>query len=93
MASRRILKRDINYVVTDLILDCYACMEEQPEKDFSDYEQIINEAIMLKEDLYERINRFDPSLHGSSREYFMTIRKDLFVTITQAYENLKSLGC
>jgi hypothetical protein len=93
MASRRILKRDINYVVSDLILDCYACMEEQPEKDFSSYEQIINDAIVVKEDLFERINHFDPAKHGSSREYFMAIRKDLFITMTQAYENLKSLGC
>jgi hypothetical protein len=36
-------------------------MEEQPEKDFSRYEQIINDAIIMKEDLYERINHFDPS--------------------------------
>ncbi|MCK9325977.1 MAG: hypothetical protein M0P69_10835 [Bacteroidales bacterium] len=92
MASRRILKRDINYVVSDLILDCYACMEEQPEKDFSRYEQIINDAIIMKEDLYERINHFDPSKHGSSKDYFLTIRKDLFVWMTQAYENLKALG-
>jgi hypothetical protein len=46
----------------------------------------------MKEDLYERINHFDPSKHGSSKDYFLTIRKDLFVWMTQAYENLKALG-
>ncbi|MFO7616643.1 MAG: hypothetical protein R6V75_05285 [Bacteroidales bacterium] len=68
-------------------------MEEQPEKDFSNYEQIINDAIILKEELLERINHYDPGKHGSSREYFLTIRKDLFIMMTQAYESLKSLGC
>jgi hypothetical protein len=93
MASRRILKKDIDYLVSDLILDCYACMEEHPEKDFSIYEEIINEAIVLKDDLFEKINHFDPATCGNSHAYFLNLRKDLFIGITQSYDKLKNMAC
>jgi hypothetical protein len=93
MASKRNLKRDIDYLITDVILDCYACMEEHPEKDFSAYEEIINEIIVLKEDLLERINQFDKDTHGRSRAYFQTIKQDLVKTITEAHSKLIELGC
>ncbi|MCX6224166.1 MAG: hypothetical protein NTV01_05370 [Bacteroidia bacterium] len=70
MASKKNLKKDIDYLITDVILDCYACMEEHPEKSSSSYEEIINEIIIVKEDLLERINHFDPGTHGSSRKHF-----------------------
>ena len=93
MASRKNLKKDIDYLITDLILDCYSCMEEHPEKDFSMYEEIINEAIGLKEDLVERINHFGPEKHGGSKAYFLNIKKDLILGVTQAYDKLKTIGC
>jgi hypothetical protein len=93
MASRRNLKKDIDYLITDLIFDCYECMNEHPEKDFSLYEQIINEAIILKDDLIDRINHFNPEASGNSRPYFNNLKKDLIVNVTQAYDKLKGIGC
>jgi hypothetical protein len=93
MASRRNLKKDIDYLITDLIIDCYSCMEEHSEKDFSHYEQIINEAVILKEDLIERINQFSPETSGGSKSYFLNLRRDLILGVTQAYDKLKSIGC
>ncbi|HBB92227.1 MAG: hypothetical protein A2X22_06665 [Bacteroidetes bacterium GWF2_49_14] len=93
MASRRNLKKDIDYLITDLIIDCYGCMEEHSEKDFSQYEQIINDAIILKEDLIERINQFSPGTSGGSKSYFLNLKRDLILGVTQAYDKLKSLGC
>ncbi len=93
MASRRNLKKDIDYLIMDLIIECYGCMEEHSEKDFSQYEQIINEAIFLKEDLIERINKFTPGTPGGSRSYFLNLKRDLILGVTQAYDKLKSIGC
>jgi hypothetical protein len=93
MASKKNLKKDIDYLITDVMFDCYACMEEHPEKDFSAYEEIINEIIIVKEDLLERINHFDKSVHGNSHTYFVGIKKDLITSITEAYDKLTKLGC
>jgi len=91
MASKKNLKKDIDYLITDVIVDCYARMDEHPEKDFSAYEEIINEIIMVKEDLVERINHFDSGIHGNSRNYFLQIKKDLIKNITEAYDKLTKL--
>ncbi|TSA34416.1 MAG: hypothetical protein D4R64_11910 [Porphyromonadaceae bacterium] len=93
MASKKNLKKDIDYLITDVILDCYACMEEHPEKDFSAYEEIINEIIIVKGDLLDRINHFDLGNHGKSRPYFLGIKRDLVKNITAAHEKLIELGC
>lgn len=93
MASKKNLKRDIDYLISDVILDCYACMEEHPEKDFSAYEEIINEIIVVKEDLLERINHYDAGVHGRSNPYFRELKKDLVKCITEAHDKLIMLGC
>jgi hypothetical protein len=92
MASKKNLKKDIDYLITDVIMDCYACIEEHPEKDFSSYEEIINEMIMMKEDLVERINHYDEGVHGNSRKYFLGIRKDLISSIAEASDKLTKFG-
>jgi hypothetical protein len=93
MASKRNLKKDIDYLITDVIMDCYACMEEHSEKSSSAYEEIINEVMVLKEVLIERINHFDAGVNGNSRTYFLGIKKDLITSITEAYDKLTKLGC
>lgn len=93
MASKKNLKKDIDYLITDLILDCYACMEEHSEKSSSSYEEVINEIIVVKEDLLERINSFDRSVHGNSRVFFRGLKKDLITSLTEAYDKLTKLGC
>jgi hypothetical protein len=93
MASRKNLKKDIDYLITEVIMDCYACIEEHPEKDLSEYEKIINEIVLLKDDLLDRINQFDRSVHGRSRSYFNAIKKDLVKTIMDARDKLLKIGC
>ena len=93
MASKKNLKKDIDYLITDVILDCYACMEEHSEKSSSAYEEIINDIVVVKEDLLERINHFDAQVHGKSRTYFLGIKNDLVSAIAEAYDKLTKLGC
>ena len=91
MASRKDLKKDIDYFVFDVIADCYACINENPDQDFSGYEQIINDIIVLQEALLIRINQFDPSGGVSSRKYFQNIKADLAEGLKSAYESLEEV--
>ena len=92
MASRKDLKKDIVYFVFDLIAECYACINENPDMDFSACEQIINEVIELQEDLITRINQFNPNPGENSRKYFQNIRKDLAEGLEKGYQALDALG-
>ncbi len=92
MASRKDLKKDIDYFVFDLISECYACINENPDKDFSGYERIINDIIELQDILLIRINQFDPKSGTRSRRYFHTIKKDLAEGLKKGYQALDALG-
>ncbi len=92
MASRKDLKKDIDILVFDLISDCYDCIDENPDRDFSGYEQIINEIIDLEEELLSRINQYDSKDGTNSKAYFNNIKSELAEGLKKGYEDLKALS-
>lgn len=56
MASVRILKRDINYVLGDIIEAVYIWELTNPKKDDKKAEAIIDEAIETFDELIEKVN-------------------------------------
>ena len=91
MASRKDLKKDIDYLVYELVADCYGYMYENPEMDLSGFEEIINGAVQLKENLITKINQYDPDTNGNSRKYFKIIRSDLVDGLKAGYEKLNAI--
>jgi hypothetical protein len=55
MASIKNLKKDLNYIFSDIIEDCYLVQLENPEKS-DKAEEIIDEAITSFDDLVEKVN-------------------------------------
>lgn len=91
MASRKNLKKDIDYLIFELIADCYGFIYENPDMDLSGFEGVINDAIELKEDLITRINQYDPESQGRARTFFKTIRHDLIDGLKAGYEKLEKI--
>jgi hypothetical protein len=56
MASIRILKKDINYVLGDIIEECYTWELLNPKADTKKSEAIIEEAIATFDKLVDKIN-------------------------------------
>ncbi|MCD6332810.1 MAG: hypothetical protein J7L89_06015 [Bacteroidales bacterium] len=90
MASRKHLKKDIDYLVTGLIADCYLCIQERPDQDLSEIEDIINNAVDLKEQLLFRVNHVD-EVQGSNRPLYRTIKQDLLNGLHASYEKLRGV--
>lgn len=91
MASRKDLKKDIDYIVFDLISDCYDCIDENLDQDLSGYEQIINDIIDLQDDLLTRINQYDPKDEKNLKGYFSDIKNDLEKGLKSGYKALEDL--
>lgn len=91
MASRKNLKKDIDYLIFELIADCYGFIYENPDQDLSGFEGVINDAIGLKEDLITRINQFDPNEQGRARPFFKEVRRDLIQGLKSGYEKLEKI--
>jgi hypothetical protein len=91
MASRKELKKDIDYLIFELVADCYGCIYENPEKDMSGFETVINEAFLLKENLISRINRYNASPEEKPRVFFKSVREDLVNGLKDGYEKLEKI--
>jgi len=59
MASKRELKKDIDYLTYEVVADCYTYMHMYPEKNRDEVMQIINDTIAVRNDLIERVNHPD----------------------------------
>ena len=74
MANKRDLKKDINYVLGDIIEAVYIWELTNPEKDTKKSEKIIDEAIATFDDLIIRVN--DRSVENK-KAHFKGVNADL----------------
>lgn len=74
MANKRDLKKDINYVLGDIIEAVYIWELSNPGKDTKKSEKIIDEAIETFDDLIEKVN--DRSVENK-KKHFKSIHTEL----------------
>ncbi|MGV6846314.1 MAG: hypothetical protein ACWA42_09345, partial [Lutibacter sp.] len=74
MASIRNLKKDINYVLGDIIEECYSWELLNPKADNKKSEAIIDEAIATFDALIDKVNERKVD---SKKKHFSAIEKEL----------------
>lgn len=74
MASKRLLKRDVNYVMGDIIEAAYVHQLANPEQDPKKTEEIVDEAIKDFDVLLAKINQKKVE---NKKEHFKAIEKEL----------------
>lgn len=74
MASKRLLKRDVNYVMGDIIEAAYIHQVANPKADNKKSEAIIDEAISDFDELIKKINQKDVE---DKKQHFKAIEKEL----------------
>jgi predicted KAP-like P-loop ATPase len=92
MASRQRLKKEIDYVVSDLILDCFTFINMRAKTENEDVLQIVQESLNLREDLINQVNH--PESKDASqtvKSYFDNIAKVLIDTVEESYVKLGKL--
>jgi len=88
MANKRNLKKDINYVLGDIIEEVYIWEENNPDKDKKAGEGIIDEAINSFDTLMTRVS--DRTIENPAK-HFKSIREDLEKTAKSLVEKVNSL--
>ncbi|OAB81562.1 hypothetical protein [Cochleicola gelatinilyticus] len=74
MASIRDLKKDINYVLGDIIEAVYIWELTNPEKDNKEAEAIIDEAIVTFDELIVKVNENDVE---NKKKHFKAVNQEL----------------
>ena len=93
MASIRDLKKDIDYLVYELISDCFTAMAVQPGDKSDDLAEIVGEAVKLRNDLFSRVKhpggKEDPKL---MKQYYTKVRVDLLEGMDKLFEQLSKIA-
>jgi hypothetical protein len=92
MASRQRLKKEIDYVVSDLVLDCFTFINMRAKTENEDVLQIVQESLNLRDDLINQVNHPENKTETQSvKSYFDNIAKVLIDTVEESYVKLGKL--
>jgi hypothetical protein len=93
MASVRELKKDIDYLVFEVVSDCLIYANIHNDENSQKISEIIEDAIELRNDLIARANQPDGKDNPKIvKLHYKTIRKDLFKGVDTLFDSLSSLS-
>jgi len=87
MASIRHIKKDIDYLISEVISDCWTFMYLYPEKKQEEALAIVNETIDLRNNLIERANHPE----GKAKDHYKAIFKDLLTGVDASFKKISEL--
>ncbi len=93
MASVRELKKDIDYLVFEVISDCLLYSEIRPDMKSEEVSSIIEDAVEFRNDLIARVNNPDGKDNPKIvKAYYKKVGKDLLSGVDQLFGRLSSLS-
>ena len=93
MASVRELKKDIDYLVFEVISDCFVYSGVHPENKSDELSAIISDAVNFRNDLIARVNNPDGKDNPKIvKAYYKTVEKDLMTGVDKLFNRLSSLS-
>ncbi len=93
MASVRELKKDIDYLVFEVISDCFVYSNIHPDNKTDELTALISDAVEFRNDLIARVNSPDGKDNPKIvRAYYRTVSKDLLEGVDKLFERLSKLS-
>ena len=92
MASVRELKKDIDYLVYEVISDCFVFSGLHPDIRSDEVSAIISEAVEFRNDLIARVNNPDGKDNPKIvKAYYKSVEKDLLTGVDKLFSRLSSM--
>ena len=92
MTSRRRLKKEIDYVVSDLVLDCFTYISLYEKSKEEETLQIVQNTLALRNELRDKANHPEQKeATGSVKSYYDSIAKVLIDSVEESYGKLGKL--
>ncbi|MDR0754420.1 MAG: hypothetical protein LBF04_03425 [Prevotellaceae bacterium] len=91
MAKLRNLKKDIDYLISEVLSDCYSLAYLYPDKREKSIE-IINEVVDFRNKMFERTNKPDGKNDKKLvRTHYKNISKDLLTGVDEFFKRISEL--
>jgi transcriptional accessory protein Tex/SPT6 len=88
MANLRVIKKDIDYLVSEVISDCWTFLYINQGKNSQEAVDVINEAVELRNSLYERVNHPDKE---NMKAHYKAVNKDLLTEVDTLFNKISNL--
>ena len=93
MASVRELKKDIDYLIYEVISDCFVFSGLHPENKSDELSAVISDAVEFRNDLIARVNNPDGKDNPKIlKTYYKTLQKDLLNGVDSLFNRLSELS-
>ena len=93
MASVRELKKDIDYLVFEVISDCFTYSNIHSDNKSDELSTLISDAVEFRNDLIARVNNPDGKDNPKIvKAYYKSVAKDLLSGVDKLFERLSALS-
>jgi hypothetical protein len=89
MANLRKIKKDIDYLVDEVVTDCYMYLYFNPNKNVEGVEKILLAAVNLRNNLYDKVNT---TPEKNVKQYYKSISKELLEGIDALFNEVSNLS-
>lgn len=89
MASLRVIKKDVDFLVSEVISDCWMFIYLNPGKKYEEAVEVISEAVELRNNLYGKINNPDKS---NVKKYYKAVNEELLKEIDSLFLKISALA-
>ena len=89
MSSLRTIKKDIDFLVAEVISDCWVFVYLNPNKKTEEALAVINEAVDLRNELYDRVNNPDKE---NIKKHYVAINADLLKGVDSLFLKISDLA-
>jgi hypothetical protein len=92
MASVRELKKDIDYLIYEVISDCFVFSSLHPDIKSDELSAIISDAVDFRNDLIARVNNPDGKDNPKIvKTYYKSVEKDLMTGVDTLFNRLSEM--
>jgi len=93
MASIRELKKDIDYLIYEVISDCFVYSNIHNGSKSDELSDLISDAVGFRNDLIARVNNPDGKDNPKIvKAYYKSVEKDLITGVDKLFERLSALS-
>ena len=85
----RTFKKDFDYLIDEVISDCCTFIYINPDKKEAEAMEVINEAIALRDDMFERLNKIHEK---PARPHFKVLKEECLKIIDVLFEKISELA-
>lgn len=92
MASKKNLKKDINFLIDEVIGTCIMKQSIHPGQYQQELDEIANEILIFREEMIDKVNNPQPTDGDKNlRAYYSKLYSDLLQKVNDTFDKLNSM--